>query len=85
MRTQLRILATERDINDERKRVSVTYDAAINVALGAGDYVAVATYADGQKVEKPFSVAAGKPNAGDQAVERYGVARRAYLGSSIPA
>ncbi|WP_338692240.1 MULTISPECIES: hypothetical protein [unclassified Bradyrhizobium] len=60
MRTQLRILATERDINDERKRVSVTYDAAVNVALGAGDNVAVATYADGQKVEKPFSVAAGK-------------------------
>ncbi|WP_166302786.1 hypothetical protein [Bradyrhizobium sp. 2S1] len=58
MRTQLRILATERDINDERKRVSVTYDAAVNVALGAGDNVAVATYADGQK--KPFSVAAGK-------------------------
>ncbi|WP_076861296.1 vWA domain-containing protein [Bradyrhizobium mercantei] len=57
---EIDILGAERDINDERKRVSVTYDAAVNVALSAGDYVAVAIYADGQKAEKPFSIAAGK-------------------------
>ncbi|GKQ56029.1 VWA domain-containing protein [Bradyrhizobium sp. Ce-3] len=57
---EIDILSAERDLNDERKRISVSYDAAYNVALGAGDYVAVAIYADGQKVEKPFSIAAGK-------------------------
>jgi Ca-activated chloride channel family protein len=57
---EIAILAAERDINDERKRVSVIYDASVNVALTAGDYVAIATFADGQKVEKPFSLAAGK-------------------------
>jgi Ca-activated chloride channel homolog len=57
---EIDIYGAERDINDERKRVSVSYDATFNVALGVGDYVAVATYADGQKVEKPFAIAAGK-------------------------
>ena len=57
---EIDILSAERDLNDERKRVSVSYDPATNVALTAGDYVAVAIYADGQKVEKPFSIAAGK-------------------------
>ncbi|MGY3487464.1 hypothetical protein ACVW1C_005347 [Bradyrhizobium sp. USDA 4011] len=38
----------------------MSYEATTNVALSAGDYVAVATYADGQKAEKPFSIAAGK-------------------------
>jgi Ca-activated chloride channel family protein len=57
---EIAVLAAERDINDVRKRVSVTYDASVNVALTAGDYVAIATFADGQKVEKPFSLAAGK-------------------------
>nr|WP_283811207.1 VWA domain-containing protein [Bradyrhizobium uaiense] len=57
---EIDILSAERDLNDERKRISVSYDAAYNVALSAGDYVAVAIYADGHKVEKPFSIAAGK-------------------------
>src|SRR5882757_2376570 len=57
---EIDILGAERDLNDERKRISVNYDATYNVALSAGDYVAVAIYADGQKLEKPFSVAAGK-------------------------
>ena len=57
---EIDIYGAERDINDERKRVSVNYDATFNVALSVGDYVAVATYADGQKVEKPFAIAAGK-------------------------
>ncbi|KJC43699.1 hypothetical protein UP09_17135 [Bradyrhizobium sp. LTSP885] len=57
---EIDIYGAERDINDERKRVSVSYEATFNVALGAGDYVAVAIYADGQKLEKPFSIAAGK-------------------------
>ena len=57
---EIDIYGAERDINDERKRVSVSYEATTNVALSAGDYVAVATYADGQKAEKPFSIAAGK-------------------------
>ncbi|KJC57813.1 hypothetical protein UP10_26805 [Bradyrhizobium sp. LTSPM299] len=57
---EIDIYGAERDINDERKRVSVSYEATFNVALGAGDYVAVAIYADGQKVEKPFSIVAGK-------------------------
>ncbi|PAY10716.1 hypothetical protein CK489_00585 [Bradyrhizobium sp. UFLA03-84] len=57
---QVDIYSAERDLNDERKHVAVNYDATYNVALNAGDYVAVATYADGQKAEKPFSIAAGK-------------------------
>ncbi|MHC2435451.1 vWA domain-containing protein [Bradyrhizobium sp. USDA 4451] len=57
---EIDILGAERDLNDERKRFSVSYDPATNVALPAGDYVAVAIYADGQKVEKPFSITAGK-------------------------
>ncbi|WP_050626008.1 vWA domain-containing protein [Bradyrhizobium viridifuturi] len=57
---QVDIYSAERDLNDERKHVAVNYDATYNVALNAGDYVAVATFADGQKAEKPFSIAAGK-------------------------
>ena len=57
---QIDIYSAERDLNDERKRVAVNYEATYNVALNAGDYVAVATYADGQTSEKPFSIAAGK-------------------------
>ena len=62
---QIEIFGAERDINDERKRVSVTYDANANTTLNTGDYVAVATYADGQKAEKPFTIAAGKRQALD--------------------
>lgn len=57
---QIDIYSAERDLNDERKHVAVNYEATYNVALNAGDYVAVATYADGQKAEKPFTIAAGK-------------------------
>lgn len=57
---EIDIVAAERDINDERKRVSVSYETTYNVALGAGDYVAIAIYPDGQTAEKPFTVAAGK-------------------------
>lgn len=57
---QIDIYSAERDLNDERKHVAVNYEATYNVALNAGDYVAFATYADGQKVEKPFTIAAGK-------------------------
>ncbi len=57
---EIDIYGAERDLNDERKRVSVTYDANANVALNTGEYVAVAIYADGQTVEKPFTIAAGK-------------------------
>ncbi len=54
------IYGAERDLNDERKHVSVIYDANGNTALNTGEYVAVATYADGQTIEKPFTIAAGK-------------------------
>ena len=70
---QIDIYSAERDLNDERKHVAVNYEATYNVALNAGDYVAVATYADGQKVEKPFHHRRRQaPDGGDQAAVRRG-------------
>ena len=44
----------------ERKYVQTSYDPTLTVALNAGSYVTVVEYADGRKVEKAFSIAAGK-------------------------
>ena len=44
----------------ERKYVQTSYDPTLTVALNAGNYVAIVEYADGRKVEKAFSIAAGK-------------------------
>jgi Ca-activated chloride channel family protein len=56
----IEIFGTERDINNQRKYVQTSYDPTLTVALNAGNYVAVVEYADGGKVEKEFSIAAGK-------------------------
>jgi Ca-activated chloride channel family protein len=50
----------ERDAGNERKYVQTSYDPTLTVALNAGNYIAVVEYADGRKVEKAFSIAAGK-------------------------
>jgi Ca-activated chloride channel homolog len=56
----IEIFSAERDINNQRKYVQTSYDPALTVALNTGNYVAVVEYADGRKVEKEFSIAAGK-------------------------
>lgn len=56
----IEIFSAERDINNERKYVQTSYDPTLTVAFSAGTYVAVVEYADGSKVEKEFSIAAGK-------------------------
>ena len=56
----IEIFGTERDIDNQRKYVQTSYDPTLTVALNAGSYVAVVEYADGRKVEKEFSIAAGK-------------------------
>ncbi len=56
----IEIFSAERDINNQRKYVQTSYDPALTVALNTGSYVAVVEYADGRKVEKEFSIAAGK-------------------------
>ncbi len=56
----IEIFSAERDINNQRKYVQTSYDPALTVALNTGNYVAIVEYADGRKVEKEFSIAAGK-------------------------
>lgn len=56
----IEILAAERDINNERRSLYIGYDPQLNLALSAGAYVAVVGFPDGAKVERPFTVAAGK-------------------------
>lgn len=54
------IVAAERDINNERASFGTYYEGDLNLALGAGRYVAVITPDGGDPYEKEFAVAAGK-------------------------
>lgn len=56
----IEIVQAERDINNERKLVHTSFDPELNLALNAGKYVAVVQYADDRKVEKEFTISAGK-------------------------
>lgn len=56
----IEIVQAERDINNERKLVLTSYEPELNLALNAGKYVAVVQYADDRKVEKEFTIIAGK-------------------------
>lgn len=56
----IEIYGAERDINNDRKWLQTYYDPTVNVALNVGNYVAIVEYGDGSKVEKEFSVTAGK-------------------------
>lgn len=56
----LEIVEAEPDIYNERKRVHVGYERDLNVALNAGNYVAIVEYGPDKKVEKAFTVTAGK-------------------------
>jgi Ca-activated chloride channel family protein len=56
----IEIVAAERDINNERESIHISYEPDLNLALNAGDYVAIVEFSDDRKVERPFSVAAGK-------------------------
>ena len=56
----IEIVGAERDINNERKSFHISYEPNLNLALNAGDYVAVVEFEGGRKVERPFTVAAGK-------------------------
>jgi Ca-activated chloride channel family protein len=56
----IEIFEAERDINNQRKLVHTGYGAALNVALNTGSYVAVATFGGDRRVEREFSVSAGK-------------------------
>jgi Ca-activated chloride channel homolog len=48
------------DINGERNRLNVSYDDAGNIAMPAGDYVLLATFADANTKEFTFSIKAGE-------------------------
>lgn len=54
------IVEAEPDINNERKTVHTGYEPSFNIALNAGNYVAIVEYGPDKKVEKPFTIAAGK-------------------------
>ena len=54
------ILGTERDINNERVSFGTYFDENLNLALGAGAYVAVISGEGGESHEKEFTVTAGK-------------------------
>jgi len=56
----IEIVGAERDINNERKSMVHAYDQKQNVALRAGNYVAIIEFDGGSKKEQPFSIAAGK-------------------------
>jgi Ca-activated chloride channel family protein len=58
--TAIEIVGAERDINDERTSFTTGYDPTLNVALPVGNYVAVVSFGDDKKVEKPFVITAGK-------------------------
>ena len=54
------IFGTERDINNERVSFGTYFDENLNLALGAGAYVAVISGEGGESHEKEFTVTAGK-------------------------
>ena len=54
------IFEAERDINNQRKHIHTGYEPDLNLALNAGAYVAVVEYSADKKVEKPFTITAGK-------------------------
>jgi Ca-activated chloride channel family protein len=54
------IFGAERDINNDRKLFHTSYESALNVALNAGQYVAVVHFDGDRRVEREFSVVAGK-------------------------
>ncbi len=56
----IQIFGAARDINNERALFHTSYDPDLNLALNAGDYVAVVEYDADRKVEQPFAVTAGK-------------------------
>lgn len=56
----IEIFRPERDINNQRPYVGTFYDPEVSIALNAGEYIAIVTYKDDTKVERPFSVAPGK-------------------------
>ena len=56
----IEIFQAERDINNQRKLVHTSFDPELNLALNAGKYVAAVDYADDRKVEKEFTISAGK-------------------------
>ena len=58
--TAINIVEAEPDINNERKSVHISYDPELNLALNAGSYVAVVEYGPDKKVEKAFTITAGK-------------------------
>jgi Ca-activated chloride channel family protein len=57
---QLDIARAERDINGERETVISTHSGAIDTALNAGNYVAIAHVGNDRTIEKAFTVAPGK-------------------------
>lgn len=54
------IVQAERDINNERTTVHTSFEPDVNVALNAGNYVAIVEYGPEKKVEKEFVITAGK-------------------------
>ncbi|MBN9084996.1 MAG: VWA domain-containing protein [Rhizobiales bacterium] len=58
---KIEIVAPKKDINGERKVFETFYDAKINFAFNAGDYVAIVTRGDTSK-EQPVKVTAGERN-----------------------
>jgi len=56
----IEIFGAERDINNERQRVYASHEPDLNLALNAGNYVAVVEYEDDRRVEKAFTVVPGK-------------------------
>ena len=55
----IEIYGAERDINNQRQLIEAGYDGVVNLALPAGDYVAVAAF-EGNMIEKAFTIKAGK-------------------------
>ncbi|MDO8877426.1 MAG: VWA domain-containing protein [Pseudolabrys sp.] len=56
----IEIFKAERDINNERKHIHTGYEPDLNLALNAGSYVVIVEYGPDKKVEKPFTITAGK-------------------------
>jgi Ca-activated chloride channel family protein len=57
---QLDIARAERDINGARETVISTHGGAIDTALNAGNYIAIAHTGDDKTIEKTFVIAPGK-------------------------
>lgn len=56
----IELFGAERDINNEREKIGTYFDSDFNIALNAGNYVAVVTFPGDIKVERAFTVTAGK-------------------------